>query len=215
MSGKVTQFMKTQKYRFDFGTDEKLHIVIFNANIPQAQLKGLLSSLHNCLFEKIPNVIFSFLKLHHLEFSNLNSIEIPLDYYNAMEWAGYLLHSDSYSKVDENLENADIYYAVMDYQNITPDGNKEGCYFTVRRAAWGNGEFEHNAIAQSYFCKKETCEEYGYFAIRKTTGNTLYTIDSSEEAPVLPAFGCIDLISLLSNIENIQTKEDVLKTAVK
>ena len=34
MSGKVTQFMKTQKYRFDFGTDDKLFITIFNAKIP-------------------------------------------------------------------------------------------------------------------------------------------------------------------------------------
>ena len=175
MSGKVTQFKKTQKYRFDFGTDEKLHTAIFNAKIPNAQLEELLSSLHNCLFEKIPNVIFSYLKLHHLEFSNFNSIEIPLEYYDAMEWAGYLLHSVSY----------------------------------------GNGEFEHNAIAQSYFYNRKTCEEYGYFAIRKTTGNTLYTIDSSEGTPILPTFGCVDLVSLLPNIENFQTKEDVLKTAVQ
>ena len=215
MSGKVTQFKKTQKYRFDFGTDEKLHTAIFNAKIPNAQLEELLSSLHNCLFEKVPNVIFSYLKLHHLEFSNFSSIEIPLEFYDAMEWAGYLLHSDSYGKVDENLENADIYYAVMDYQNITPDGDKEGCYFTVRRTAWGNGEFEHNAIAQSYFYNRKTWEEYGYFAIRKTTGNTLYTIDSSKGTPILPAFGCVDLVSLLPNVENFQTKEDVLKTAVQ
>ena len=42
MSGKVTQFKKTQKYRFDFGTDEKLHTAIFNAKIPNAQLEELL-----------------------------------------------------------------------------------------------------------------------------------------------------------------------------
>ena len=138
MSDKITQFAKFQKYRFDFGTDDKLYTVIFNAKIPQAELKGLISSLQNCLYEKIPGIIPLYLKQHHLEHSNFNSIEIPLEYYDAMEWAGYLLHSDSYGKVDENLENADIYYAVMDYQNITPDGDKEGCYFTVGRTAWEN-----------------------------------------------------------------------------
>ena len=103
MSGKVTQFMKTQKYRFDFGTDGKLYVVIFNGKIPQAELKGLLSSLHNCLYGKIPDIIPLYLKRRHLEYSNFNSIEIPLENYNAMEWAAYLLHSGAYGKVDETL----------------------------------------------------------------------------------------------------------------
>ena len=103
MSGKVTQFMKTQKYRFDFGTDGKLYVVIFNGKIPQAELKGLLSSLHNRLYGKIPDIIPLYLKQRHLEYSNFNSIEIPLENYNAMEWAAYLLHSGTYGKVDETL----------------------------------------------------------------------------------------------------------------
>ena len=189
MSGKVTQFKKTQKYRFDFGTDEKLHTAIFNAKIPNAQLEELLSSLHNCLFEKVPNVIFSYLKLHHLEFSNFSSIEIPLEFYDAMEWAGYLLHSDSYGKVDENLENADIYYAVMDYQDTTPDGGREGCYFTVQRTVCGNGGFQHNAIVQTYFYNEGNCDENGHFVIRKSKDGILNNIDSLKGEPALPTFG--------------------------
>lgn len=215
MSGKVVQLIETKKYRFDFGTNDKLYVVIFNGNIPQEELKSMVSSLQNCLYEKIPDIIFSYLKLHHLEFSDFSSIEFMLENQDIMEWAGYLLHSDTYVKVDQTLKNADIYYAVMDYQNTTPEVSYEGCYFTVKRTAWGNGEFQHNAIVQSYFYNKETCEEYGYFALRKTIGNVLYTIDSSEDAPILPTFGCVDLMSLLPNIENFQTKEDVLRTAVK
>ena len=95
MSDKITQFAKFQKYRFDFGADDKLYTVIFNAKIPQAELKGLLSSLQNCLYEKIPGIISLYLKQHHLEHSNFNSIEIPLEYYDVMEWAGYLLDTGS------------------------------------------------------------------------------------------------------------------------
>lgn len=215
MSGKVTQFMKTQKYRFDFGTDDKLFTTIFNAKIPQGELKGLISSLQNCLYGNMSDIILLYLKQHHLEYSNFNSIELMLENHDVMEWAGYLLHSDTYKKVDENLEDSDIYYAVMDYQNTIPDGNREGCYFTVRRTAWGNGGPEHNAIAQSYFYNKETCEEYGYFAIRKTIGNVPYTIDSSEGEPVLPTFGCVDMMALWADIENINSKEDATKTAIK
>ena len=214
MSGKVTQFMKTQKYRFDFGADGKLYTTIFHGKIPQPELKGMVCSLQNCLYGKTPDVIFSYLKLHHLEFSDFHSMESTLGKDRAMGWAVYLLHSDNYGKMEGRLGDADFHYAVVDFQENT-QAYSEGCYFAATRTAWGNGEFEHNAIAQSYFYNRKTWEEYGYFAIRKTTGNTLYTIDSSKGTPILPAFGCVDLVSLLPNIENFQTKEDVLKTAVQ
>lgn len=215
MSGKVTQFIKTQKYRFDFGTDDKLFRTIFNAKIPQMELKGLISSLQNCLYGNMPDSIHLYLKQHHLEYSNFNSIELMLENHDVMEWAGYLLHSDTYKKVDENLENADIYYAVMDYQDATPDGDREGCYFTVQRTVCGNGGFQHNAIVQTYFYNEGNCDENGHFVIRKSKDGILNNIDSLKGEPALPTFGCVDLASLLPNIENFQTKEDVLKTAVK
>ena len=108
MSGKVIEFKKQQKYRFDFGTDDKLYVIIFKGKIPQAELKGMVSSLQNCLFEKMPEVILLYLKQHHLEYSNYNSIEIPLEKDRILGWAGYLLHSGTYEKVDENLEDADV-----------------------------------------------------------------------------------------------------------
>ena len=215
MSDKITQFAKFQKYRFDFGTDDKLYVAIFNGKIPQAELKELISSLQNCLYEKMPEVILLYLKQHRLEYSNFNRIELLLENHDVMGWAGYLIHSGTYGKVDENLENADIYYAVMDYQNTTPEENQEGCYFTVQRTAWGNGEFEHNAIVQTYFYNKETCDEDVSFAIRNTRGGIPYTIDSLEGEPALPIFGCVDLVSLLPDMKNLKTKEDVLRAAIK
>lgn len=215
MSGKVIEFKKQQKYRFDFGTDDKLYAIIFNGKIPQAELKEMVSSLQNCLLEKMPEIILLYLKQHHLEYSNFNSIEIPLEKDRILGWAGYLLHSGTYEKVDGNLEDADVYYSVMDCQKNTSEGHCEGCYFAVQRTAWRNGEFQHNAIAQTYFYNKKTCDEYGYFAIRKTRGGILYTIDSLEGEPVLPTFGCVDIMALWADIENINSKEDALKIAVK
>ena len=215
MSGKVIEFLGQQKYRFDFGTDGKLYVVIFNAKIPQAELKKLLSSLGNCLYEKMPGAILLYLEQHQFEFSDYNSIEIPLEHHSVMEWAVYLIHSDTYGKVDGNLENADIYYAVMDYQDTTPDGGREGCYFTVQRTVCGNGGFQHNAIVQTYFYNEGNCDENGHFVIRRSKDGILNNIDSLKGRPALPTFGCVDLVSLLPNIENFQTKEDVLKTAIK
>ena len=131
-----------------------------------------------------------------------------------MRWAGCLLHSDTYGKEEEGLGDVDIYYAVMDCQENT-QAYIEGCYFAATRTAWGNGEPQHNAIAQTYLYHRETCEECGYFAIRKTIGNVLYTIDISEGKPVLPTFGCVDMVALLADIETINSKEDAMKTAIK
>ena len=215
MSGKVTQFMKTQKYRFDFGADGKLYTTIFHGKIPQPELKGMVCSLQNCLYGKTPDVIFSYLKLHHLEFSDFHSMESTLGKDRAMGWAVYLLHSDTYGKMEEILGDADFHYAVVDFQESSPEGYCEGCYYTLSRLPLGDGEFQHNFIGQAYLCHRETCEECGYFAIRKAIGNVLYTIDSSEGKPVLPTFGCVDMAALLAEIETINSKEDAMKTAIR
>lgn len=132
----------------------------------------------------------------------------------AMGWAAYLLHSDTYGKMEERLGDAGFHYAVVDCQENT-QAYSEGCYLAATRTAGGNGEPQHNAIAQTYLYHKETCEECGYFAIRKAIGNVLYTIDSSEGKPFLPTFGCVDMAALLAEIETINSKEDAIKTAIK
>ena len=215
MSGKVTKFMKTQKYRFDFGADGKLYTTIFHGKIPQPELKGMVCSLQNCLYGKTPDVIFSYLKLHHLEFSNFHNMESTLGKEKAMGWAAYLLHSDTYGKMEEILGDADFHYAVVDCQESSPEGYCEGCYYALSRLPLGDGEFQHNFIGQAYLCHRETCEECGYFTIRKAIGNVLYTIDSSEGKPVLPTFGCVDMAALLAEIETINSKEDAMKTAIR
>ena len=149
MSGKIMECTKTQNYRLDFGTDGKLYTVTFTGNIPQAELKKLLSALKNCLYEKMPEAILLYLKQRHLEYASYNSTEIPLGKERVFGWADHLPNAKTYEKVDRNLENADFYYAVMDCQKSTQTYNM-GCYFAVTRKSLGNGAFQHNVIAQSF-----------------------------------------------------------------
>lgn len=216
MSGKTIEFTKTQKYRFDFGTDDRLYAVIFNGKIPQRELMNMLCSLNNCLYSKMSDIILLYLKQHHLEYSNYNSIETPLEKDRVLGWAGYLLHSDTYEKVDENLGDTDVYYSVMDCRRNTSKGNSEGCYYVLERLTLENGRYQHNLIGQIFFSGNHGCEEHGYFAIRETNGHGhLQDIDKSEGEPVLPTLGCVDLMALLLDIKTIRTKDRAMEAAFR
>ncbi len=216
MSGKVIEFMKEQKYRFDFGTDDKLYVIIFNGKIPQRELKGMLESIQSSSFADMAEAIESYLVQHHLEHSNFNSIEIPLDNYNVMKWTAYLLHSQTYEKVDEKLEDADVYFSIMDFQKDLSKEDYKGCYFAMNRLPWGCNGYKYNVIAQTFSSEDHGLKEKVCFAIRESyCMGHLRDVISYYGEPVLPAFGCVDMMSLLPNLENFKTEEDVLKTAIK
>lgn len=216
MSGKVIEFMKQQKYRFDFGTDDKLYVITFNGKIPQREIKKMLESVQNSSYGNMAGAIESYLGQHHLEYSNPVSIEIPLEKNDAMDWASHLLHSDTTEKLDGNIEDADVFYSVMDCQKISSEGCCEGCCFAVQRTAYGNGEFQYHVIGQAFSYGKHGCGEQSCFAIRKSSSNGyLQDIDKSEGEPALPTFGCVDLMALLLNMETIKTKEDAARIAVR
>lgn len=215
MSGKVIEFMKEQKYRFDFGTDEKIYIVIFNAKIPQAELKGLLSSLQNCLYEKIPDIISLYLKQHNLEYSNFNSIELSLEGCNVMKWTAYLLHSNTYEKVNEHFGDADVYFSVMDFQKNFSKEKHEGCCFAMSRLLCGCEGYRYNVIAQIFSSYNHGLKEDGCFSIRESYCEEYLRDVLSQMEPALPTFGCVDMVALLPKLEILKTKEDVLKIAVK
>lgn len=216
MSGKVIEFMKQQKYRFDFGTDDKLYVAIFNARIPQAELKGLVSSLQGCLYGKVPHAVYSYMRLRRLEFSDFNSIEIPLQKDRAFRWAGGLLHSSSHGKMDEILGDTDVFFSVMDCQGGTPEGDCEGCRFAAGRLPRECGGYRHHAIAQTFSSGMHGLKEHGCFAIRQSDGSgNFLDIFREEGGPVLPVYGCVDMAALLPGIESFRTKEAVLEAAIK
>lgn len=216
MSGKVIEFVKQQKYRFDFGTDDKLYIVIFSGKIPQKELKGMLESIQRSSFAGMAESIESYLMQHHLEHSNLSSIEIPLEYYDVMKWTAYLLHSVDYKKVDEKLEDADVYFSIMDFQKVLSKKDYKGCYFAMNRLPWGCHGYKYNVIAQTFSSNDHGLKEDGCFAIRESyCMGHLRDVISFFGEPALPALGCVDMAALLPNLENLKTIEDVLKAAVK
>ena len=83
-----------------------------------------------------------------------------------MGWAAYLLHSGAYGKVDETLGDADVYFSIMDYQEILPKGDCEGCYFAVGSLPSGCHGYKYNAIAQTFSSHSHGLGEQGCFAIR-------------------------------------------------
>ncbi len=192
-----------------------MYAITFHGMAPQKDLNVMLASVQNCLYHKMSEIIPLFLKQRYLENSNFASIEIPLGKHEAMDWAGYLLHSGIYKEIDGSLEGVDVYYAVMDYQKSFAGGRCKGCYYALKRLSLGNGNYHYNPIGQTFFSDLHTCEEHGYFSIRKTKGNALHTIDSSVSAPVFPTFGCVNMLALLPNIEDVQTKEDARNAAIK
>jgi len=212
MSGKVIEFMKQQKYRFDFGTDDKLYVITFDGKIPQGEIEKMLAAIQNGLYKKMSELIPLYLEQHHLEYSDLLPIEIPLEEDEALEWTGYLLHSENYAKLDETLGGTDVFYSVMDYQKNTSRGC-EGCYHAVKRLSLGHGEYRHTSIGQEFYSDNHSCEEHGYFAIRKSKGNVIYTIDSFEGEPFIPILGCVNMIPCLTG--DIDSKEDAVKAAVR
>lgn len=77
-------------------------------------------------------------------------------------------------------------------------------------------QHKYSIIGQTFSYNETNSDEYNYFAIRESKENELINnIALSSGEPVLPSFGCIDLPTLLLNIDNIQTAEQVIEIAVK
>ena len=75
---------------------------------------------------------------------------------------------------------------------------------------------KYNIIGQTFRYNEVTDDENCYFAIRENRNNdSLYNIVVSDSGPVLPSFGCVDIMSVLLSIDNIQTSEQVIEIAVK
>lgn len=216
MSDKMIQFTKPQKCRFDFGTDNKLYVVLFHGKITWKETAEMLASLQNCSYEKMHRAIPLYLKKHHLEYSDFVSVELPLENKNVIGWAKYPLHSDICNKINEMLKDTDIFCSVVDYQQTAPDGSTNGCYLAVKKIFTADKRCKYHMIGQTFAFDKRYYDERGYFAIRTNNENSrLRDIDTSAGEPVLPTFGCVDLISLLQNMDNLHTAEQVTETAFR
>ena len=206
-----------QTYRFEFGTDETLHAVSFKGVISEPDIRRILETARNTLYEKCGDAIRSYLDSHHREYSDFRSGSTLLDHGTVMEAADHLLYDSSCEIPDGWIGNTDEYYAVIDHRRKTGE-SCEGCYFVILRTSSLNqsNPFRYYMIGQKFRYDEPGGKEQSHFAIRQNKeGHHLHTIDKAEGEgdPVLATFGCIDLPSLLSGIRDIQTKEQAASLA--
>jgi len=204
-------------YRFEIMDDDNIYSISFREKLADGETKKILEATQNCLYEKTADCIQTYLEQHNIACSNFISSKIPLNHTKAMELAELLLNSDNCSGFDSYFWNTDIYYLIVDHQKWVAENCCHGCYFAVKKTLTeSESSCKYNIIGQTFRYNEVTDNENYYFAIRESRNNgSLYNIVVSDSEPVLPSFGCIDMMGILLNIDSIQTVEQVKKIAIK
>lgn len=204
-------------YKFEVMGDDNIYSVSFNGKLTDEETRKMLEPIKNCLYEKIPDAIQMYLEQNNLAYSGFVSTKKPLEHSKVMELADSLLYSGSNSSLDSYFRNADTCYVIVDHQKWISENCCQGCYFAVKIAyPIDKGLYQYHIIGQTFNYDETTGDESGYFAIRTNRDDGyLDNIALSSGEPVLPSFGCIDLPTLLLDINNIQRTEQVIEIAVK
>ncbi len=204
-------------YRFEIMDDGNIYSISFDAGLTQEETKKMLESVQNCLYEKTAGYIQKYLEQSNIAYTSFVASRKPLTHSRAMKLTELFLHSENCISLDTHTSNADIYYAIIDHQQSDNKGKCEGCYIVAQKTpVLSKCQHKYSIIGQTFSCNETNSDEYGYFAIRVNKDNGLVNnIALSSGEPVLPSFGCIDLPTLLLNIDNIQTAEQVIEIAVK
>lgn len=208
---------KFSSYKFEIMEDDNIYSISFRGKLADEETKKMLESIQNCLYEKTADCIQTYLEQNNIAYSGFVSSKMPLNHNKTMELAELLLHSDGCSGFDSYFGNTDTCYLIADHQQWTTENCCHGCYFAVKRTfSESENLYRHNIIGQTFNYNEINGDENGYFAIRESKDNeALYNIAVSASGPVLPAFGCIDILGILLNIDNIQAIEQIEKIAVK
>lgn len=167
--------------------------------------------MHKHLYKESPEVIRKYLECHHVKYSRLHSREESLGHDKIMNIADVLLHGSFTDMAADCIMNADNYYAAADHRKMVSRNVCEGCYFAVRKTPYAhNGMYEYRIIGQTFSDNRHDCSPYGYFAVRAAENSRqLHTLDELSGEPVIPTFGCVDIIRLLMNIDIITNSRQV------
>lgn len=213
----IMQQDKVLSYKFEIVDDENLYSISFDSKLTQEKTKEMMEAVQNCLYEKIADGIQMYLKQNNIEYSGFVFSKKPLEHNKIMELSECLLHAGTCGNFDNCFGNADIFYAIADYQKWVSEDCCHGCCYVAKRIhSKINGLYQYHIIGQTFNYNKVTGDEAGYFAIRRNRDSGfLDNIALASGEPVLPSFGCIDLVSLLLNIDGIQTEEQAVQFAVK
>jgi len=214
---RTTTISRFQTYLFEFGTDEKLYSGSFKGKILPEDVRKILKSTRNCLYANMAESILSYLEQHHLEYKEFTAKAVPLDHESAIRHTNILLHSDFCDVIDRSIGNADIYYGIVDHQQWNEDNSCEGCYSVVKRTISEQKPlYQYKIIGQTFNDNKSDGEGRGYFAIRTNDdGRNFHNINAIMGKSVIPTFGCVDMMALLLNIDNIRTAEQAKEISMK
>lgn len=198
---------ESQSFRFELYGNGILYSTVFKGNVSQKDVNRILKEIHGHLYEESSEVIRTYLKSHHMSYSNLHSGEIFLGHEKIMNLTNVLLHSDFPDTVNGHIRNTDNYYAAADHQKMSRRNVCEGCYFAARKIPCShNGMYAYRIIGQTFRDNRHDCNPSGYFAIRTAKSNQQFQNHNELSGrPVLPSFGCVDIIRLLMNIDIITT----------
>lgn len=218
MSKKIFKSTPPQSYRFEFGSDEKLYTVSFNGILLENIPDEILEAAGTSTYEDSGKTIHAYLKKQHLKYSNFEFKESYLNHQKVMEWANTLLNSDASTAIDASIGNADHYYGVMDYQKWTQKNQCEGCYLAIKRGIPNKTferTFKYNLIGQTFILNESDDKSINHFAIRKKNGHSpFHNLYISMGRPVLPTFGCVDMIRTLRNIDHIHNAKQAKDIAI-
>lgn len=204
-----------QKFMFEFGSDRNIHSVSFEGQLSHEDIRLMLESVRQKPYADCSSAIYLYLKQTNMPYSNLKSEMIPLNHQEIMNRAQRFLQSCSPEDFNACMCRTDNYYAVADQQARTPDGGCEGCYYAVRKSA-DSGCFHYHIVGQTFSCNKSGDNQHGYFAVRTgRSGQKILNLDTKAGEPVFPAFGCIDIMGVLIDIDSITTSRQAKETALR
>lgn len=204
-----------QKFMFEFGSDGNIHSVSFEGQLSHEDIRLMLESVRQKPYADCSSAIYLYLKQNNMPYSNLKSEMIPLNHQKIMSRAQRFLQSCSPEDFNARICRTDNYYAVADQQARTPDGGCEGCYYAVRKSA-DSGSFHYRIVGQTFSCNKSGDNLHGYFAVRTSgCGRKFHNSDTVSGELVFPAFGCIDIMGVLIDIDSITTSRQAKETALR
>lgn len=204
-----------QTYRFEFGCDGKIYSTYFSGAIPPGTDSRILEEVRRCLFKESSQTIRSYLEQNNIKYSHFCSGVEKLGHGRIMEAADSLLCSRPVLNAGSRLRECSHYYAAMDHQKKTGSSHYAGCYYAVKRISDAYAGISGcKVIGQTY--EENDGDLQGYFAIRESRDNQcLYDIEKVTDEPPFPAFGCVDVLNLLVNIDTIETVYQAQKAALR
>ncbi len=200
-------------YRIEFGSDNYLYSVSFQAAADTPKICELLDAARSCLYENLQEAIRSYLDAHCPGYTGFTSTAARLEHNAVMASADRLLYNSTCTYMDSLSRGADEYYGIMDHQLRMDERRCEGCYYAVSKTSSGQkGISECHIIGQTFQYDTKSDKEQAFFAIRKNAGDRLHTLQAAN-CPVLSPFGCVDLAGLLISLPSITTKEQAAEIA--